>query len=106
MQSHPWSVVDAETGSLVKEVVAEEGLQSIPIGAVDSPIVRADAQDEAQPIAAFDGLGGPRESYTPVQVPRDSTLGFVYFDYGPYRLTEVPRNALFGPNIIGDYIQA
>ena len=70
VQTHPWSIVDDETGALVKEVVAEAGSQSIPIQEPEGLALRLDhrSQEEPQPTAAFDGVGGSSESYAPAQV--------------------------------------
>lgn len=69
MQTHPWSIVDAETGALVKEVVAEAGSQSIPIQEPDDLASRFDSNSQAEKaVAAFDGVGGSSESYAPAQV--------------------------------------
>ena len=70
LQTHPWSIVDAETGALVKEVVAEAGSQSIPIQEPEDLASRLEirSQAELQAVAAFDGVGGPSDNYAPAQV--------------------------------------
>lgn len=62
--------MDAETGSLVKEVVAQEGFHSVPIKTLDiqdnKDQVSLPSREEGS--VAFDGVGGPKDDYTPAQV--------------------------------------
>ena len=54
----------------MKEVVAEAGSQSIPIQEPEDPASRLETtpQAEGQAVAAFDGVGGSSDNYTPAQV--------------------------------------
>lgn len=62
--------MDAETGLLVKEVVAVEGSQLVPIQESDESIASDQDDDQIGTSAAntFDGLGGSADKYASVQV--------------------------------------
>lgn len=74
LQSHPWSLIDAESGKLVQDYTAREGFQLVPIQeAEDGSSQPAQASltpllDDRLPYTGWDGLGENADAYVAAKV--------------------------------------
>jgi hypothetical protein len=67
MQTHPWRLLDAHTGELVKEVFAEEPLSDIYVDDLDFEVEEA-PPSQATDFRGFDGIGGETADYGAAKV--------------------------------------
>ena len=85
-QTHPWTVVDAESGEILAEHVAKEGFQLVDVNESAHTHSTKDKTrgtsrqrgvpsvlDERLDMKGFDGLGASKDSYANAEVSADQS---------------------------------